>query len=168
MTFLTLDSVERDATFLKSVTKDDVYQLFMDNVHPSSATRSKLSIHVVSQKPKPKQVSVAAVAAFEALVKDRLPGEDAEGWKAAVESESPDLEKFAQYWKGVLVTDAGKEVLSRLPSLVEEHPLPSELQDEQKVEATYIDDIKAFRSTLQASPDYTPTAEWNDLPTSKF
>jgi len=101
-------------------------------------------------------------------VKERVPEEDAEGWKAGVEGETPNLEKFAQYWKSVLVTDAGKEVLSRLPSLVEKHPLPSDLEDEQKVKATYIDDIKAFRSTLQASPDYTPTAEWNDLPTSKF
>ena len=53
---------------LETVTKDEMLSLFLTRVHPSSPSRSKLSVHMISQKTRPKRVSVEATTSFEAAV----------------------------------------------------------------------------------------------------
>jgi insulysin len=42
---------------IKQTTKQEIIDLFMKHIHPSSATRSKLSIHMDSQAPPPAKES---------------------------------------------------------------------------------------------------------------
>ncbi|KAJ7634941.1 Metalloenzyme, LuxS/M16 peptidase-like protein [Roridomyces roridus] len=41
---------EKNAEIIQDVTKEEVLELFLFNVHPASTTRAKLSIHMLSQK----------------------------------------------------------------------------------------------------------------------
>lgn len=45
---------------IKQTTKQEIIDLFMKHIHPSSPTRSKLSIHMDSQAPPPVAKEVAA------------------------------------------------------------------------------------------------------------
>jgi insulysin len=71
---------ERDAD-LEEITKKDVL-LFMKHIHPSSPSRSKLSVHLVSQKlPSPKIITIAAAEAFEDVVRNSQLSVDEDGWR---------------------------------------------------------------------------------------
>ncbi|KAF9075695.1 Metalloenzyme, LuxS/M16 peptidase-like protein [Rhodocollybia butyracea] len=157
-----------NADTLKEITKDEVYALFMSNVHPSSKTRSKLSVQLRSQKVRPKRVSTVASEAFENQVRgsgiDIVPG----AWKDALSDETPSMEAFQKHWTEVL---SGKEgagaLLENIPKLVLTHPVDGEGQDPTRSDVTYIGDMKEFRASLQPAEDM-PGVEWGDLPISKF
>ncbi|PPQ98811.1 hypothetical protein CVT24_003365 [Panaeolus cyanescens] len=159
---------ERSAAVLKTLKKQDVVDLFLSNVHPSSVTRAKLSVHMKSLKPVGQSVSTAASQAFEDLVRSSLPEIDARGWRNAVDGEEPSLMDFGQYWMKVLNSDAGKLVLMQLPALLEKYPSPGQEADARKPGVTYIEDIKAFRAGLKPTTDPGPMVNWNDLPTARF
>ncbi|KAJ3510226.1 hypothetical protein NLJ89_g4805 [Agrocybe chaxingu] len=159
---------EKDANLLTTITKDDVLRLFLSNVHPSSATRSKLSVHMISQKPRLKRVSSAAAQAFEVLVHQSFPDIEAMAWRSAIEGEIPSLIEFGQYWMKILNSDTGRKLLSQLPQLVEEYPAAEEDEDRRRPDVTYIEDKKAFKNGLTVSVDPGPMVEWNDLPQSRF
>src|SRR5258705_24518 len=116
LTKLCLD--EKDAVLIRTITKSDVLDLFMSKVHPSSQTRSKLSVQMLSQKPRPKRVSSAAAQAFELLLRQAFPDLDEKAWRNSVEEEIPTLREFGQYWLKVLNTEEGKQVLAQLPGLL--------------------------------------------------
>ncbi|RXW22316.1 hypothetical protein EST38_g3526 [Candolleomyces aberdarensis] len=159
---------ENDAKLLDTVTKDEMQSLFVTRVHPSSPSRSKLSVHMISQKARPKRVSVEATTAFEAAVSQQFPLVDPKAWKADLE-ETPLLQDFTAYWKGKLGEDEkAQALLKTVPSLVEQYPLEGERQHFSKQGATYIQDIKQFKQSLQPSVDPGPLVEWNDLPVARF
>ena len=153
---------------MKNVTKEDVLQLFLSTVHPSSQTRSKLSVHMVSQKPRPKRVSSAAAQAFEALVHQAFPDIDEKAWRSSVDGETPTVVEFGQFWMKALNSEEEKKILGKLPGLIHEHPVAGEDEDRKRANVTYIEDINAFKSTLTPSVNVGPLVEWNDLPQSKF
>jgi insulysin len=143
-------------------------ELFLKLVHPSSPTRSKLSVHMVSQKPRPKIVSAAAAEAFEVLVHEALPGVNEKAWRTSIEEENPSLIEFENYWVKVLNSEEGKKLLGQLPSLVDIYPVEGESDDRMASNTTYIEDVKAFKAGLTASVDPGHMVEWNDLPVSRF
>ncbi|KAJ9094236.1 hypothetical protein QFC21_006062 [Naganishia friedmannii] len=49
----------RDVEQIKSTTKQEIIDLFMTHIHPSSTTRAKLSIHMDSQAPPPADATAA-------------------------------------------------------------------------------------------------------------
>lgn len=159
---------EKDASLLKSVTKDDVLSLFMTHVHPASKTRTKLSIHMVSQKIRPKQVSIAASQAFETLVHEAFPDVDEKAWKESVDGDTLNLVDFGHYWLKVLNSDDGRKLLAQLPVLVDKYPVDGEGEEQKRSDVTYIEDPKAFKAGLAVSVDPGPLVQWNDLPVPRF
>lgn len=161
---------EKDAELLKGITKHDILSLFLSHVHPASPERAKLSIHMLSQKPQPKNVSAAALREFEELVHQANLGINASPWGDFVEGgETPTLMDFGLYWKEVLaMKDGGLQILGQLPAIMEKYPVETKVQDAKLPGVTYIDDIKAFKASLKASTDPGPMVQWGDLPLSKF
>ena len=149
---------------MKNVTKNDVLSLFMTHVHPDSTTRSKLSVHMVSQMIRPKRVSLAASQAFEILVHEAFPNVDEKAWKQCVENKEPTLGDFSQYWLKVLDSDDGRKLVGQLPDLVDKYPVDGEGEYPKRSNITYIEDAKAFKSGLAVSVDPGPFVQWNDLP----
>ncbi|KAJ4475639.1 insulin-degrading enzyme [Lentinula aciculospora] len=158
-----------DANTLRNVTKDEIYSLFMSHVHPSSKTRSKLSVQMRAQKVRPKRVSAAASEAFEAFVRKSGVKVAAGAWKESLSDETPTVEDFQKYWDGMLtITEQSKELIESISKFVHAHPVEGEGQDLPRSDATYIGDMKEFRANLQASEDLGAMVEWGDLPVSKF
>jgi insulysin len=164
---------DNDAKELRNVTKQDVLDLFLARVHPSASKRSKLSVHVRSQKPRPIKISTAAAQAFESDV--RVAGVVVlnEGWSEELGSDQPPVTDFVKYWQGVLETsgltpEAMKDLLMKIPPLMEKYPTEGEDDDAVRKGATYIEDVKAFKATLTVSEVPKPLEEWGDLPLSKF
>jgi len=155
---------EKDAALIGTITKNDVLELFMATVHPSSQTRTKLSVQMISQKPRPKRVSSAAAQAFEVLLRHALPDIDEKAWRNVVEGETPTLNEFGQYWLKVLDTEEGKKILQQLPALLNEYPVAGEDEDQKRDDVTYIEDLKTFKGGLTTSVHPGPLVEWNDLP----
>lgn len=159
---------EKDAEFLRTVAKHDILSLFLSQVHPSSTTRAKLSVHMVSQKPRPKRVSRPAAEAFESLVRQAFPDLDEKARKPFVGDSEPTIVEFGQHWLKVLNSDQGKQLLPQLSRLVEEHPVDEDHDDRQITKVTYIEDMKTFKDSLKPSVDPGPMVEWNDLPVPRF
>ncbi|KAG6814549.1 hypothetical protein H0H92_000076 [Tricholoma furcatifolium] len=160
---------QNDARSLETVTKGDVLQLFLSRVHPSSATRSKLSIHMVSQKPRPKKVSVTASQEFAALLREAGVEVDSEVWKESLGADgTPLATDFANYWRQVLDIKDTSSLLDALPELVEKYPIPGEGKVIPRCDVTHIKDLKAFKAGLTYSVDPGPMAQWGDLPVSRI
>lgn len=160
-----------DADILKDVTKEEVYALFMSHVHPSSKTRSKLSVQMCSQKTRPKRVSVAAAEVFESLLRDSgIVDEVAVGaWREKISDETPTMEEFQKYWTEVFAGKEGAQgILASIKKIVQTYPVAGEGPDLKRSDATYIGDMKEFRAGLEVSAKLGPIVEWADLPVSKF
>ncbi|KAF9566323.1 insulin-degrading enzyme [Agrocybe pediades] len=159
---------ERNLAVIKSVTKQEVLDLFLTKVHPSSATRSKLSVHMVSQKAPPKVVSASAAEAFESLVHQSFPDVDVKAWRTSLDNTTPTIVDFGKYWLPILNSEEGKKLLTQLPALVDKYPIEGATEDQPKPGVTYIEDRKAFKEGLTPSVDPGPMVEWNDLPVPRF
>ncbi|KAF5380968.1 hypothetical protein D9615_004092 [Tricholomella constricta] len=161
---------ENDAGLLKNVTKDDILKLFLSHVHPASATRSKLSVHMVSQKPRPKKVSAAASQAFETLLREAKVEVDETAWKESLGGDgTPLATDFANYWKQVFASkENAVKLLDAIPELVEKHPVEGEGKDRVHADISYIKDLKEFKASLTPSMDPGPMVQWGDLPVSRF
>ncbi|KAF9482803.1 insulin-degrading enzyme [Pholiota conissans] len=157
---------EKDATLLDVITKDDILKLFLSRVHQSSNSRAKLSVHMISQKPRPKHVSATASEAFEGLVHQKLPEVDVKAWKTVIPNENPTIIDYGQYWAKNLKEHA-KELLVQLPAIVDSYPVEGD-EDRKMPDAVFIEDMKSFRNGLEVSVDPGPMVEWNDLPISRF
>ncbi|KAJ7723946.1 Metalloenzyme, LuxS/M16 peptidase-like protein, partial [Mycena maculata] len=160
---------EKDAEFIKDVTKEDVLKLFLSDLHPASPTRAKLSVHMRSQKPRQPRVSSAAAEAFTALVREKnLDGVTETTWKDAPSGdENPQLPDFEKYWSGAVGgTAGGQDLLCMIPDLVARYPVPGESEDAPRPGVTYITDVETFKQGLVASVDPGPMVQWGDLPVS--
>ncbi|KAL0946537.1 hypothetical protein HGRIS_012745 [Hohenbuehelia grisea] len=166
---------ENDAPLIDEVTKDELVALFSSHVHPSSPTRAKLSVHMVSQKPRAKKVSSAAAQAFEVLAQNAgVPVDEAASWRDALGGEDATAD-FEKHWFAVfkahpeVAKDGQAERLAlEMRNLLDRYPVAGEDKDSPREGVTYIEDIPAFKSSLTVAPDPGPMVQWNDLPTSKF
>jgi len=162
---------ENDARLLKTITKDDVLKLFLSHVHPSSATRSKLSVHMISQKPRPKKISAAASQAFGALLREANVDVDENMWKESLGGDgTPLATDFANYWKQVFASKGGdaRKLVDAIPELVEKYTVDGEGKDPVRSDVSYIKDLKEFKAGLARSVDPGPMVQWGDLPVSRF
>ncbi|KAI0672916.1 insulin-degrading enzyme [Trametes maxima] len=167
---------DNDADLLENITKDDILALFRKHADPSSSARSKLSVHIKSQKPRPAKISVAAMEAFAQKVAGRGYSVDEQAWKDALtaDGDAP-LDKFANYWRDTLLAQASivppqvaQELTTEVPPLLAQYPAADDGQEVVNDGATIVEDAKAFRASLEVSARPQPLVEWGDLPTSKF
>jgi insulysin len=161
-----------DAEYLTTVSKHDVLSLFLARVHPSSKTRSKLSIHAQSQKPPPKHVSRAAADAFAGVVQDNgIQIEDVD-WSASLYTDGEPTEaQFSAFWKDAVVgtpVETSDKLFSALPHLLEHFPAQKDAQGSLAGDVVHIKDIQAFRKSLRVSEYPKPLVAWNDLPTQRI
>jgi len=165
-----LDFLRRaeDAEFLATVSKHDVLSLFLTRVHPSSKTRSKLSIHVQSQKQRPKHVSRTAADAFAQVVQDSDTQIDDADWSASLFTDGePTQSQFSTFWKNALAqapAETSDKLFAALPHLLEHFPAEKDAQGSLAADVVHIKDILAFRKSLRASEYPQPLVAWNDLP----
>ncbi|KAI0310642.1 Metalloenzyme, LuxS/M16 peptidase-like protein [Amylostereum chailletii] len=170
--YLDFERRRKDAELLDTITKEDVLSLFMSKVHPSSTIRSKLSIHLVSQKPRPGHVSVAAAEAFAKVVKDAGVVIDDAKWKEELIGEGePSVPDFAKFWQTALAggsSDLAAKLVAAMPEIMKQYPAEKDAEGELAKNAVHIQDVQAFRKSLKVSEPPRPLVEWNDLPTSRF
>lgn len=82
---------DRDIDALASVSKEDVIALFMKHIHPSSPTRSKLSVHLQSQvKVKPTVFSKEAAEEMKKRMESQAggPSPPAEAWEMLLKGQT--------------------------------------------------------------------------------
>ena len=152
---------------LKDVTKEDVLNLFMAKVHPSSKTRSKLSVHMKSKKPRLPRVSEEASRVFTALVREKMPDLDENAWKDLGEGVHT-LADFQSHWAQALEGRDVSELMAAFPAIMEKHPVEGEGVDKKREGVEYIDDLAAFRKTLQPAPLVGALVEWGDMPAPRL
>jgi len=153
-----------------------VLSLFLARIHPSSSTRAKLSVHMRSQKPQPKKISLAAMEAFESVLTARGITVDGQRWRDELTgSGEPLITQFGKYWQDTLsqepaiTPEVAGQLMASLPPLLEQYP--AQADDEGKVvkdSAVFIEDPKAFRASLKVVDPPLPLIEWGDLPKSKI
>jgi len=160
-----------NADLLDNVEKHEVMALFRERVHPNAPKRSKLSIHMQSQKPRAPQVSAKAVEAFDGLIKEANPGIDVASIREVFNEANPIASDFVKHWTDTLSQigdDAARDLLAKLPGLMEQYPVRDENIFSRTADVTRIKDIKTFKATLEVSCSPQPLVQWNDLPTSKL
>jgi len=161
-----------DAEFLKTISKQDVLSLFLSRVHPSSKTRSKLSTHLQSRKPRPKHISRAAANAFAVVVQENDIQVEEDDWCSSLFADGEPTEvQFSSYWKGVLADapeGTSDRVLAALPHLLEHFPAEKDAQGSLAKDVIHIDDIQAFKKSLKVSEYPKPLVAWDNTLTSKF
>jgi insulysin len=160
---------DNDAKLLEQVTKEDVLSLFTVKLDPSSSKRAKLSIHMRSQKPRPKHLSFAALNAFDGVLEDA--GIDTQDWRGEIgagDAEEPPLNAAEQYWRKKLPVNKVEELLKKLAQLVDEHPAECDYEGTLRPEVKLIEDVAAFKASLLPTPEPRPLVEWGDLPPSKL
>ena len=127
-------------------------------------------MHARSKKPKPQPISLAAAEAFENVVRGADLGVDASAWRDAVGGEDTiSLHDFGKHWVGVLgQKEGGKALLAKIPELMKAHPAEVPSEERKLDQVKFIDDLKAFKSTLQVAPNPGPMVQWGDLPTANL
>ncbi|EGN95669.1 hypothetical protein SERLA73DRAFT_113347 [Serpula lacrymans var. lacrymans S7.3] len=171
--YLDFFRLDTNLNVLKDVNKEDVLSLFQSHVDPASPSRSKISVHLRSRRPRPKKVSVAAADAFEGLAKAAGVVLEHGAWREELGDQLPTTNDFGKYWAGVfteLMTapNVSQELLGKIPALVGQFPEAEDIEQGLLEGATYIEDSKAFKSSLSTSRDPRPLVEWGDLPAAKF
>ncbi|KAI6045609.1 Metalloenzyme, LuxS/M16 peptidase-like protein [Pisolithus marmoratus] len=169
-----LDFLRRfeNADLIEKVEKHEVVALFRERVHPKALKRAKLSVHMQSQKPRPPRISSKAVEAFEALVREADIPIDLAVTKDEFDRESPVAADFLKHWNNLLSedvvsTNVARDVLGRLPALMEQYPVRDE-NVYYSADVTRVEDIRAFKATLDVSPPPQPLVDWGDLPNAKL
>ncbi|TFY62947.1 hypothetical protein EVJ58_g3532 [Rhodofomes roseus] len=167
---------DHDASLVKSITKADVIAMFMSRVHPSSSTRAKIAVHLHSQKPRPKKIGLAAMEAFEALLVDKGIAVDAQKWREELTGEGePLLTQFGKYWQETLSSlspsispEVAQELMAALPGIMEKNPADADYEGTVKEGVRFVEDPKAFKTSLRRADPPRPLVNWDDLPQSKF
>ena len=161
-----------DVEYLMTVTKQDVLSLFLARVHPSSKTRSKLSIHLQSQKPPEKHVSRVAADAFAGFVHEHDVEIEDVNWSTSLYADGEPIEtQFSAFWKEALVrapVEKSDKLFAALPHLLEHFPAQKDAQGSLPENVIHIKDLVAFRNSLKVSEYPKPLVAWNDNPTPKF
>lgn len=177
LTFRALLTGERDAILLQTVTKDEVLAMFAKYIDPASSTRSKLSVHLRSQKPTARKFSLPAAQAFLVLLRTHNVPIDEEKYLALSASEPP-IAAVKAHWTDVLVNGKDPEVrvdpvvastlLQELDVLGAKYPAVGEGVVELSPSLVYIKDGKEFRQGLKLLGPARAVEEFYDLPLSRY
>ncbi|CAO1620783.1 unnamed protein product [Sympodiomycopsis kandeliae] len=169
-----------DVNELKQITKQEVLDLFMKYIHPSSPTRSKLSVHIQSQV-KPKIFSTQAAQAFKqvlssqestaALVNDQAPGAK-EAWEMLLKGTTSveSVKDFIKDTIGAAAQDGQLEQVNALvDSLAQQHPAQDVASNTPESDALLskdaieVDDVTAFKAGLVPSKAAVPVRSWDEF-----
>lgn len=158
------DFLQRDVDVeaLRSLTKKDIVGFFMQYIHHSSPTRSKLTVNLRSQVC-PTLLSDAAVEAFiPELVKLGAKDEDI----AALKAQTLSVESLSEYIRETVGPEnAGPAdaLISKLGELAQAHPAPKEeinIPTAPGVVTQVVEDAITLKSNLAPSKAATPTKTW--------
>ncbi|KAG8937301.1 Insulinase (Peptidase M16) [Tulasnella sp. 418] len=187
---------EVDAELLKGITKQDVVDLFMTKMHPSSKTRSKLSIHMRSQAkgrstspssaPSPNlRFTVAASHSLLAILKDHGIVVDEPQYHDLSAAEPP-LGAVKSFWEGHfnmlnakprsdkewLSKENGEAILKEIDRIAatnsDESTTGGETEGKLGDDVVFIRDIAPFKAGLRIGKAATPVEIYNDLAGSKL
>lgn len=159
-----------DADELKKVTRQDVIRLFMAKIHPASRDRSKLSLHMQSQKAPGTRVSYTAALIYLKAVKAKDIYVDEPIFHGFMKTEPP-LEFVRSFWAGhfrTLLPDLSQndaeELIKTLERAVRIHP-PTNVDDQGRLseDAVLVRDMTAFKAGLMMSKAPTPVTLYNDV-----
>jgi len=168
-------SREFEAEILKSLSKDDVLAFLMAYVHPNSPTRSKLSVHLCSQKSQSPRVSAKAANVLLGHFKAAgIPVKEAEFNAAAKLQLSTDVHQAA--WRNYFEKEdptfdkkIAAELVDLIAKVAKQHPLEDDHADGKLKEgAVYIDNVAALKSRLTLGPAATPVEAYPNLSGSKL
>jgi insulysin len=138
-----------------TMTKDEIIASFMKYVHPSSQTRSKMSIHVESQAFTPTQ----AVELLQVIQQNKIPvDQTAFDTFIATTPSISELEVFAKNYLDSFteVPSENKDaVMNAVRKLKEFGPMPKG--------ATLITDTIAFKNSLTLAPPAKPMEDYKDF-----
>lgn len=163
-----------DVEALKKVNKEEVYDLFMKFIHPSSQERSKLSVHLNS-KVKPIRFSSKAAEILEKESSEKGLPTPKEAFEM-LKSQQPNVEIVKEHTSQSLSADkeAGPsqeiidEILNRIDQLAKEYPFEMEIKSEENVEESNIqvkkvsvEDTIAFKAGLPPSKAAVPVNSWS-------
>lgn len=154
---------------LRKASLDDVLTFFNAYVHPDSATRRKLSVHLRSQNV-PSQpgmkFSVAASEAFLSMLKGEGIPVDEPQYRELSKAEPP-VEAVRAFWTDFLAkapglkSDDKDRLLSAIEELARTHPMEEvQVVEGGKVElrkdTVVIEDIAKFKASLPLGPAAVP------------
>ncbi|KZT02312.1 insulin-degrading enzyme [Laetiporus sulphureus 93-53] len=167
---------DHDASLVKSITKQEVISLFMSRIHQSSSSRAKMSVHLRSQKPRPKKIGLVAMEAFENTLIERGIKVNGQKWREELTGDGePLLSQFTKYWQGTLpvqnpslTPEASEQIMACVPGLLEQYPADSDYEGKIKDGVHFIEDPKAFKASLRRADPPRPLVQWDDLPMSKY
>lgn len=153
---------------LKATTKADVLAFFVDKIHPSSTTRSKLSTHLVSSYSGVKFDMAAAQPMMGEFVKHGVDiDQSAIG---ALLASKPDLQQVKEFAHGAIEkSPLGDDIKSQLKSMVDGLKGTSSEGDASaegvkiRESNVYIEDIDAFKAGLVPSKAAMPVAPFSAL-----
>ncbi|KAI0690596.1 insulin-degrading enzyme [Cytidiella melzeri] len=174
--FLDFNYSDTNVEVLTTVTKADVLSVFKAYIHYSSPTRSKTSIHLRSQTPRPVRISEEAVAIFYQKAKESGLKTHAVTWKDELFAHGePLLAQVSTYWQPILQSkesgvdvDAAKVLLETLPALAREFPAHGNDEGKLRPGAVLIEDAQVVRASRKVADYPVPVVEWGDLPLAKI
>jgi insulysin len=170
MCLFLLDEVECET--LKTITKDEVLSLLMTHIHPSSRTRSKLSVHTYSQTvPSPRMSLAASAELLKHLKAAGIPVQEGPYNAAAAMQFSVAVNQTA--WRDYFEKDmpefnkkTAAQLIALMPKLVKMYPLEEAGSDApvKLPEGTiFIEDIAEFKSTLPLGKAAHPVEIYSDF-----
>ncbi|PWN29969.1 hypothetical protein BDZ90DRAFT_229012 [Jaminaea rosea] len=167
---------EIDVEHLRSLNKQDVLDLFMRHIHPSSPERAKLAVHIQSQV-KPKAFSIAAAQALKAAFPAKLasaPQPPAEAWEMLLSGNSS-VEAVKDFLKesfsaGGAASELLEEANKLVDSLAAEHPgeavsssSSEALISQEGVTEVAEDEPTMFKAGLVPSKAAQPVRAWKEF-----
>ena len=143
---------EQDADLLWTIDKQDVLTTFLEAMHPSSTTRTKLSVHLQSQVPPLQKIALPSAEAFERMVKDSGLVADSRAWSWREDLDNNGMypaKEFERHWKNFLGEgEAAQNLIGAISRFVEGDFAEMGRSSTSDV---YIGDIRAFKDSLSLS-----------------
>ena len=152
---------------MKDVTKEEVLSLFLSSVHQSSSQRAKVSVHCVSRKPQPKNLSSIALLEVDTVLEKYGITPPADWMENLPETRTvPDT---LQVLKEFIRDPAAAAIVEKeLAALAEKYPDESDRHGVLPAGYVAVGDPKKFRDSLQVAEGATPLVDWGDLPVSRI
>ncbi|KZP01147.1 hypothetical protein CALVIDRAFT_475281 [Calocera viscosa TUFC12733] len=146
-----------DAEETRKLTKQDVTDFFMEQIHHASPTRAKLSVHMRSQHKRgavPKFTVDAAKALLPTLKEHKLPIQEDQYF--ALSAPEPPLSAVTEFMQGFLASvqmpqDVVDKVMTALNKAANDHPAKAAAADDNvtlSANAVIIEDVPTFQAGL--------------------
>ena len=143
---------EQDSNLLSTIDKQDVLTTFLEAMHPSSTTRTKLSVHLQSQVPPLQKITPTSAEAFEKMVKDSGLVTDSRAWSWREELDNNGTypaKEFERHWRNFLSEgEAAQNLIGAISHFVEGDFAEMGRSPTSDV---FIGDIRAFKNSLPLS-----------------